>query len=200
MSETNDKTICAYEEGVLEYIKNTHSTVEGSLKIWIDWALSFLKPNSSILEIGSGNGRDAKYMEERGFKVTRSDAVQGFVNYLQGQGYEAEVLNALQDSLPIGFDMIFADAVFLHFTPKELDGVLEKIHSSLGKGGILAFMLKEGEGSEWSSEKIGSGRFFHYWDPGDLADFVHDAGFTLMRLVRDTVGTTKWIFIIAEAK
>jgi len=198
MSTTNEKTLRTYEERSREYLERTHNQVSGSLKIWIDRALHFLPPGASILEIGSGNGRDAEYMEKAGYRVLRSDATKAFVQHLQGQGHEVKDINILQDPLPQGFDMIFADAVFLHFTPEELESVLQKVHDALKSGGILAFCVKEGTGSEWLSEKLGALRFFQNWDGPVLAEVVFGAGFEMLYLAIDDSRHPSWILIIAK--
>ncbi len=139
----NDKTLNSYELGINEYINGTAPETSGHIKSWINDFLKLLPTNPSIVEIGSAFGRDAQYIESCGFSVERTDATLGFVTFLNNKGYPAYSFNILKDHFSSSYDLIFANAVFLHFTPEELEGVLKKVHASLNVNGILAFTIME---------------------------------------------------------
>src|SRR5271157_2858245 len=122
--DTNKATLDAYENGLEQYNAAAVTAVSGSLKDWIDTSLSMLSPGSHILEIGSAHGRDALYMESKGFKVDRTDAAHSFVEYMRQQGYQARLLNALGDDFGGPYDMVYANAVLLHFTVEQTKAVL----------------------------------------------------------------------------
>jgi 2-polyprenyl-3-methyl-5-hydroxy-6-metoxy-1,4-benzoquinol methylase len=143
MSE-NQKTLQAYESGVDNYINATAHNTSGVVKSWIDAILTLLSPTASILEIGSAFGRDAKYIESQGFIVQRTDAAKSFLEYLHNFGYAAYHFNILTDPFTAHYDLIFANAVLLHFTPDELKSILQKIHMHLRPNGLLAFSMKVG--------------------------------------------------------
>lgn len=173
----NSTTLQSYNDNVQAYIEGTPQAVDGVLKEWIDGALANLQKDATILEIGTAFGRDADYIESQGYTINRTDAAKGFVELLQSQGHNARVLNILTDSINQTFDMIFADAVFLHFTEDELHGVLDKVHAALTQGGILAFSVKQGEGEEWSDEKINSPRYFKYWQADAIRQMLEAHNF-----------------------
>ncbi|MEX0877632.1 MAG: methyltransferase domain-containing protein [Candidatus Spechtbacterales bacterium] len=198
MDSYNKKTLRSYEENLDEYITGTPQDVSPELKKWINDALGSLPEKASILEIGSGFGRDAKYLEELGHSVLRTDASLSFVHYLQNEGYDAMVLNVLKDVIPREFDMVFANAVFLHFKPKDLSCALSKACNSLDKNGVLAFTVKHGEGSEWSRDKLNAPRFFQYWRISELALLVRRAGFKDVLAYFDP--PKRWIYVIAKNK
>lgn len=75
-----------------------------------------------MLELGSDSGRDAAELERRGHRVRRTDA--------------------LTDDFGGPYDLVFADAVFLDFTPDQLATVFRKAHASAR---LLAFTTSEGE-------------------------------------------------------
>ncbi len=155
-SAANSETLQSYEARVQEYIDGTSQTVAGAAKDWIDDALAGLSPEAKIVELGSAFGRDAAYIVSKGFEVKCTDAVAGFVSQLQAKGFNARHYNALTDDLGNEYDLIFANAVLLHFNKAELALVLKKLLHSLKRGGGLAFSLKRGQGEAWSAAKIGA--------------------------------------------
>lgn len=177
MANENDMTLAGYNISVAEYIAKSPQAVTPELKEWIDVNLSELPENPMILEIGSGSGKDAKYIMSQDFKLELTDACQGFVDYLNSQGMKARLLNILTGDLDEKYDMIFADAVFLHFTPEQLRMVLQKVSGSLKKGGRVAFSLKVGRGDEISERKLNVPRYFCYWTSQDIIRLLEDIGF-----------------------
>ncbi|MGE0010410.1 MAG: class I SAM-dependent methyltransferase [Candidatus Babeliales bacterium] len=156
--------------------------------------MSFLRPGAAILEIGSAFGRDANYLESFGFMVDRTDATQGFVDLLCKNGYSARLFNILTDQFDETYDLIFANAVFLHFQPSEMAEVLAKIHQSLKRNGILSFSVKYGEGEEWSTEKVGLPRYYCYWNEEKIRALLVKQGYEILFLSCDET----WLQIIAR--
>ncbi|MBM3198601.1 MAG: hypothetical protein FJZ58_05035, partial [Chlamydiae bacterium] len=117
MATPNERTLSSYELATQEYVQGTATEVSGSFKKWIDATLALLSEEAEIFEIGSGFGRDAKYMESYGFHVERSDATEAFIALMQTEGYAALYFNVITDTFPSTYDLIFANAVFLHLTP-----------------------------------------------------------------------------------
>jgi len=191
---SNQLTLSSYELGIQEYINGTDANVSGNFKIWIDHILTFLPPNARVIEVGSGFGRDAKYIESFGFEVERTDATLSFVNLLQGQGYSAHEFNILTDAFSTQYDLVFANAVFLHFTPQELEKTFEKIHTALNKNGVLAFSVKRGEGEEWTTAKLERPRYFCYWTVTALCQKLESARFEILSILEDE----KFIQVIAK--
>lgn len=79
----NQKTIQSYEANINAYIEGTTKVVNGPVKLWIDRTCDGLIDSAKILEIRSGDGRSAKYIESKGYKVQRTDATLGFVKLIQ---------------------------------------------------------------------------------------------------------------------
>ncbi|MBS0654127.1 MAG: methyltransferase domain-containing protein, partial [Verrucomicrobia bacterium] len=93
--------------------------------------------------------------------------------------------NVLTDPFPSTYDLIFANAVFHHMDRDELRVILKKVHRSLKDQGILSFSVKFGEGEEWSDEKVGSPRYFCYWNREELYKLVEEAGFHIVGTSED---------------
>ena len=200
-STENRKTLEAYEASAEKYVNGTAHVSSADVSDWIKRALSGLPTAAKILELGSAFGRDAADAEKLGYAFQCTDAAQSFVSLLRKQGREAYVLNAITDELGQGWDMVYANCVFLHFTAAQFKAVLDKIHGSLSEGGILAFALKRGEGSEWSSEKMGAPRFFHYWTQVQLNELLSGAKLEVVDM-RDgiTEGDSNKIYVVARKK
>lgn len=198
-SDSNVITLQSYQDKTKEYIDGTPEPDE-SVKIWIDEALSRIPKDGKILEIGSGFGRDAGYITSRGFELECSDAVPNFVTILQEKGLNARLLNVLTDELGVGYSMIFADGVLLHFSPEEFKAVIKKIHTALSSEGIFALSVKRGNGAVWTDEKLGAPRYFYYWQPEDLKDIMRECGFEWVDLMQSHTQHNKadWMRIICK--
>lgn len=197
----NDKTLEAYETGLAEYNAAAIPDVVGSVKDWIDATLDLLPKGTKILELGSAHGRDADYIESKGYKVDRSDAAQAFVDYMHDMGHEAQTINALTDDFGGPYDTIYANAVLLHFTPEQCKTVLKHIHDSLNADGLLSFSVKIGEGSVWSDRKLKSSRFFTYWQEQPLKRLLSENGFDVVFWQEGQTGhdNGNWYHVIARA-
>ncbi|HUO55273.1 MAG TPA: class I SAM-dependent methyltransferase, partial [Rhodoblastus sp.] len=150
MSTDNEKTLQSYAARIQTYAEGTAAEVSGPVKDWIDGLLDLLAPSARIFELGAAFGRDAAYMRDRGFAVECADAVPGFVEILRARGLSARLFNALTDDFDGPYDLIFANAVLLHFNGDDCARVLAKLRRALAPRGRLAFSLKRGRGEEWS--------------------------------------------------
>ena len=193
---SNQVTLQSYELGINEYITATAAETSGTIKTWIDHFLLLVPPHARIMEVGSAHGRDAQYIESCGFSIERTDAATGFVRLLRDKGHTARKFNVLTDNFTSDYDLIFANAVFLHFTPDELEKVLKKIHQNLSENGILAFSVKFGEGEEWTTAKVGNPRYFCYWKKETIQPLLESVGFEVNRMTENE----KFLQITAKRK
>lgn len=179
-NDHNKTTIKAYEAGLDTYIAAEIHQTTGSVKEWLDFSLSLLPANAYVLELGSADGRDAQYMEDAGFKVDRTDVASSFVEFMKSKGKNARLLDALTDDFPVHADMIYANAVLLHFDDTQTKQVLHKVHKCLSPNGYFAFSVKIGEGESWSESKLGMPRFFNYWSAEKLKEVLRSSGFKIV--------------------
>ena len=195
--ETNHTTLSTYQENFDKYVSGTPSEVSGTQKDWIESVLARINMDARILEIGSAFGRDAAFMQRAGYaNVTVTDAFDAAVDALQEQGFaKVKKFNALTDELEDEYDLIFASAVFLHFTEREFRLTLDKLRGNLGKSGLLAFTVKQGEGEEWSSEKMDAPRFFHYWQKETLGETVQSRGYKVVEIAMNEEFSQKWLAV-----
>jgi SAM-dependent methyltransferase len=203
MMEPNKATIEAYNHEASTYITKTPHHYQAHHKPmlnWIDAALAQLG-GKAVLEIGSATPRDATYIRHKGYVVQTSDASEKFVDSLKSQGESAILLNALTDTIPTGYDLIFANAVAPHFTPSNLISFLKKSLLALAPGGRLAFNLKIGSGDAWINEKLAEKRFIHYWQPEEVKEILASTGCKIIFFDANASGdfpNHHWINIVIE--
>jgi len=203
MDQDNAKTLQTYNENLQAYLDGTALTITDEYyKNWISHVLDGVPRNATIFEIGSGSGRDAQFIKDLGYtNIQPTDASKAFVEYMNGQDLDARMFNALTDEFPSAIDLLYANAVLLHFTKKETLHVLKAAHKALNIKGRIALRVKEGEGSEWSNIKMGAERYFHYWKQQDLIDSIESIGYTIeyTDIGKSTrPGEPKWVAIIAR--
>lgn len=199
MNTSNDQTLQSYEAHVQEYIDGTPNKVAGAVKQWLDEALANVQKDARILEIGSAFGRDAAYLQQKGYAVECTDATPAFVELLQQKGFSARLLNVITDVIEVDrYNLILANAVLLHFTREETTAVVKKVYDALKRDGIFAFSLKLGEGEVWSEEKLGAPRYFCFWNEVQITDLLRRVGFGEVTVNTDTGSSAKWVRIIAH--
>lgn len=196
----NDLTLEVYAANAKKYIANTPTEATESEKAWIQEALNMIPRDGRILEIGSGSGRDPRYIRSLGYNIEPTDAVQSFVDRLRSEDFPARRLNVLKQDLGIDYDMVFANAVLVHFTADETAALLDKIHVALNDDGIFAFRVKGGDGAGWSDVKLGVPRFFQYWQKPELRRLVEQHGFEIAAIGdgQSTRNTFNWILVIVR--
>jgi SAM-dependent methyltransferase len=90
-----------------------------------------------VLEIGSGSGRDADFIESLGGKVRRTDVTQAFLDLQAERGKHGERLNVLTDALGGPYDAVLAICVLIHIERADTDRVLRKVRKALRPGGAF---------------------------------------------------------------
>jgi 2-polyprenyl-3-methyl-5-hydroxy-6-metoxy-1,4-benzoquinol methylase len=129
-----------------------------------------LPRGGSVLEIGSGSGRDADFVESLGAAVRRTDATQAFLDLMAERGKAADLLNVMTDELGGPYDAVLAMAVLIHVDREQIDAVLHKIHTALKPGGAFLVAMRKGEGE--------TGGNYHtvYWTRDGFAARLAAAG------------------------
>jgi len=187
MTDGNQVTLQAYEDGWERYIAGTPAVPLGCHGPWLPEAMARRPYGSTILEIGSGPGHDAARMEALGARVERTDATAGFVTHLQAQGHPARQLNILTDEPGGPYGMIYAFAVFQHFEEYQVNLALKRCEDALMPGGVLAVSFRRGGSTpEWHERKGLAPRMFWYWEPGLLWHTVERTGLRMAALHQDT--------------
>lgn len=197
----NSRTLQSYQDKTQEYVDGT-PPIDDVIKEWLDASLELIPKDGRILEVGSGFGRDAEYIRDKGFDIECSDAVPNFVELLQKKGFKTKSLDLLKDEIGSDYDMVLADAVLLHFTPEESELVARKIYKALNSGGVFALRMKQGDGAVWTEEKLGEPRYFYYWKADELKNMLTACGFEWLSMTESFTGhnNASWMHIIVRKK
>ncbi len=200
MSGQNDKTIETYNSAFEKYLTNIQPLPVDHVKIWLNKAISNLPITAKILEIGSAGGTEADYLESQGYSVIRSDVIDGFIQYNEAKGRNCLRLNAIKDDLPVQCDLIFANAVLLHFTKVEAQIFFKKCYESLSPNGKLALTTKQGQGDYWQMNVLDSPRFEQFWQADELETKLNAVGFKITDLVKSKSSSRNitWIELVAS--
>ena len=110
MSKENEKTLEVYKEKANLYLSNSieHDRLDPmkaqqkreKLEKLITTNFSTLPKHAKIFEIGSGDGSNAKFIQNLGFEITASDTANAFIEASQQKGLKTINFNALKDVFP----------------------------------------------------------------------------------------------------
>lgn len=127
--------IQSYQEGALEDLAKVDN--------YNTWLLSKFENylGKNILEVGSGLGRIAFKVQEKGFNITPTDIDRNFLKSLKKINKNAFYLDIINQNLKIKgrFDTIIAINVLEHI--KDDEGALENIYNLLPAGGIFVILV-----------------------------------------------------------
>jgi SAM-dependent methyltransferase len=196
-SDPNDTTLATYQASAQRYIERTIPAPPPVLAYLDRFAV--LVGQGHILEIGTGPGRDADYLEQRGLEVTRSDATPAFVERLRTAGHDARLLDIRSGDLGGPYDGVLANAVLLHLSRSQFAGALRRVRRATITGGVLAVTMKEGDGEQWSTAKLGLPRHFTYWREAALRRVLQDTGWDVTFLEHVPGRADQWLQLIARA-
>jgi SAM-dependent methyltransferase len=171
----------------------------GSRKRYIDktFELAGNPTEPRVLEIGCGDGRDAKDIVELTPKYTGFDISEELIKIAKKQVPQGQFVIADAISYPYpanDLDVVFAFASLLHLNKDEVKDVLEKVHEALRDGGIFFISLKLAPEykEEVKKDQYGT-RIFYYYNPEiikELAGKKYEVANLGGGFI--TVGNTQW--------
>jgi SAM-dependent methyltransferase len=192
-----DETLRTYQQAADRYVEHDHEPAP-EIVAWQRRFVDLLPRGADVLEIGSGPGRDADGLESMGVRVRRTDATPAFVDRLRALGREAAILDVRHDPLPADLDGAFAGAVLLHLDRDAFAAALARIRDALRPGGVLACTLKEGDGEETHSRKLGLPRTFTYWREVPLRAALETARLEVLSIEHRRGEADDWLMVLAR--
>lgn len=189
--DPTDVTIASYDANVDRYVATAPGQVTDQVAALLR-ELAARVPGGRVLELGSGPGREADYLEQLGVHVDRTDATAAFVDALRARGHDARLLDARGD-LGGPYDAIFANAVLLHLDRDDLETVARSCYDAVRPGGLIAATFKEGDGEAWSEAKLEAPRWFVYWREQPLRELFERAGWQVERIDHIAGRTEPWL-------
>ena len=155
------KTLDYYNKNAAAYIESSINADVSELYVHF---LPRLKKGAHILDLGCGSGRDSKYFQTQGFKVTAVDGSKEFCR-LASKFLGQEVRYLLFEELDYTeeFDGIWACASLLHVPKAEIQDVLHKVENALTSSGVLYMSFKYGK-----EERTAGARSFSDYTEEDI--------------------------------
>ncbi len=149
---TNDRTpnhevLHWYEQNARHYATLIDPQPPAAREDALRRLIAELPDGGTILEIGSGTGRDANFLESLGVQVCRTDATAAFIALQAERGQVVRKLNILTDELPSGVSGVLAMCVLLHVSRDQTDGVLGKVSTALVPSGVFLVSVREDGGT-----------------------------------------------------
>lgn len=110
--------------------------------------LSGAGKDANVLEIGCGDGRDAKEIVNRTSRYLGIDVSKELIRLARDYVPEGnfKIADAASFVYPKGLNVVFAFASLLHLDISEIEHVLSQVHDSLEVGGVFYISLK------WATE------------------------------------------------
>ena len=150
---SQDTTLSWYRDNAIQYAEETRN----SLVLDALWEfLSRMKEGGTILDYGSGSGRDSAYFINKGFSV---DSLDGSAE-MKAQaerlfGIKVKLASFLSLEEKDKYDGIWAQASILHLEEHDLRVALTLIERALKRDGVFYFFFRKGEGDGYEN-----GRWF----------------------------------------
>lgn len=163
------RTIESYEGFAAEYATLVDPTPPPATEAALRRMLEPAGPDAFVLEVGSGTGRDADFVESLGATVRRTDATEAFLDLQRARGREVERLDLLTDDLAGPYDAVLALCVLIHIPRIAVDDVLCRIADALRPGGAFLVSMREGAG------ETGGGYHTVYWSRDGFAERLQSA-------------------------
>lgn len=151
--ENSRRTIQFYEGSAREYnaIVAEHP-LQPEIADAMRRMMQFVPTGGTVLEIGSGPGRDADFVESLGGIVRRTDAVQAFLDLQAERGKKGELLDVVTDALGGPYNAILAMCVLIHVDRAQVGPILRKVFDALEPGGAFLVSMRVGEGEKKSGD------------------------------------------------
>ncbi|TGQ74462.1 MAG: class I SAM-dependent methyltransferase [Mesorhizobium sp.] len=140
------QTIESYEDYAVRYDEIVGHVPHPNDQAALERAAAIAGPGGRVLEIGSGPGRDADFLETLGVEVRRTDATRRFLELQAARGKAGELLDVITDELGGPYDAVVALAMLIHVPRDQIDQVLAKIARSLRPGGAFVVTMRDGDG------------------------------------------------------
>lgn len=198
LASENSYTVAAYENCAIDYAQSTMPDGRGGEPPALVELLRATGAGCSALEIGSGPGWDADWLEQKGLSIRRTDAAASFVDFQRARGKSIDRLDVVHDDLGGPYAAIIALYVFQHIDRAALPGVLARISVATAGGGVLLFSLREGESDMVETGTSGAHYYVAMWQKSDLTAILASLGFHLIWSSSDEGSEGRWLTMLCR--
>ena len=217
MSIQNKKTLEAYQKAAKNYLnsskivaeeyKESAAAYKKKVETFIKETFKDIPKNSKILEVGSADGENAKYIQSLGYDVTASDIADDFMKAIKENGLKPIKFNLLTDDFKDKYNAIFAWRVFVHFTKSDSLKALKRSYDALCDNGLFILSVINRECKKVDNEwvdfpdlyHLGVDRYFNYYSKNEMDEIINKTKFEIIDF-RDSVAENgiKWLVYVLK--
>ena len=175
----NRRTIESYERIARAYAEETAPEKSGPAEFIAEGLrrlVDALPTGGSALDVGSGPGWDADFVESQGVAVRRTDITAAFIDLQAERGKHVEKLDVISGDLGGPYDGVMALAVLQHVDRDGIPALLRKVAAALHPGGMFLVAIREGDGELWEIGDSGNPYFTVLWRESAFRDLLEDVG------------------------
>ncbi len=158
-------------------------------------------PNSTVVEVGCGNGRDATAILQHTADYIGFDYSEEMIELARSANPEArfEVDDIATFHFPERTDLIFSFASLLHSDAAEVEDLFRRAHEALSSGGIFYVSSKQGHYEHRIKEDQFGTRIFYYYMPGEIKT-IAEPFFETVYEDTQRINTTDWFTLALRKK
>lgn len=153
--------------------------------------------HARVVEIGCGDGRDAKEIVRKVGWYLGIDISEELIKLARQHvpGAHFEIADLESFNFPGKLDVIFAFASLLHSNENEVKGVLQRAKEALNPGGVIYISLKYRAQyvSEVKEDKFGK-RLFYFYNPEIIEELAGNS-YEKADVNFQQIGNTEWFTI-----
>lgn len=204
MGSRNQRTLAAYEQIAFDYAESTRGTPSGEIAELMRRFVDSRPNDGPILEIGSGPGWDADFLESLGASVRRTDATQAFCDFQRARGKVVERLDATLDPFTDAawphYDGAIAMYVLQHIEREHIAAVLGNVSHALSPEGMFLVSIREGSGDGWEGDSDDNEYHLSLWEEPAFTQALARADLDPVRIVHTVDSEGPWLVYLARKR
>lgn len=143
-----------------------------------------------VLDVGCGNGRDCKYILQKGFDVSGIDMSYGMLKIAKDKvpNVKFEMVDMTDIRYPDNsYDGIISNCSLFHVPIEELPKTLDSFRRILKPNGKLLLILQEGNGETMVEEPYRKGVYIYvnYFSTNQIKNLLQKHGFSISYIEKE---------------
>lgn len=186
IKEKKQSVIDNYDDIAKEYVNEFFEDTSDNK--YIDIFLNSLN-GKKILDVGCGNGKDCKYILEKGFNINGIDLSIGMLNIAKEKvpNCNFEIMDITKITYPDdSYDGIISNCSLFHIPVEKLPKTLKSFKRVLKPDGKLLLILQEGNGEKMVEEPYRPGIYIYikYFSKNEIQKLLQEYGFEIDYLLK----------------
>jgi cyclopropane fatty-acyl-phospholipid synthase-like methyltransferase len=198
----NRRTIDSYERIARKYADDTAPESSGAAEFsrkGLQRLVEAVPAGATALEVGSGPGWDADFVESQGVAVRRTDVADAFIELQAERGKQVEKLDVTCDELGGPYDAVVALAVLQHVDRAQIPAFLRRVTAALHPGGVFLVAILVGVGDHWEVGATGNSYFTAHWDESEFLALLSSEGLGVeWSLGGEDSEESHWLMLLAR--